>query len=255
MVTHFASPIPDLTCQQVQQQPHSVIIALTSTATTACCPLCAQQSHRIHSRYGRRLTDLPILGQPCQWQVEVYKFFCDNDNCSRRIFTQRFVDHIQPYARWVTRTQQQLRQVGLAAGGQLGSHISHIFGLRVSGSTLLRRVRQVPLPTINALRVVGIDDWAFKKGKHYGTILVDLEKHQVIDLLPDREAETVKNWLEQHPGIEVISRDRAAPRWPAATHKPPPKELHKPFRWRIGGTCSKTWAIRSNESWKPNDLP
>ena len=131
------------------------------------------------------------------------------------------------------------------AGGQVGSLLSSLFGLVVSGSTLLRRVKQGGMPTLSTPRVLGVDDWAaaadrFKKRERYGTILVDLEKRQVIDLLPDRETDTLKTWLEEHPSIEVISRDRAAPRRPVRMRWPHHNQLHKRCRWPTGGICSKT---------------
>ncbi|WP_460972245.1 transposase family protein [Spirosoma migulaei] len=193
----------------VESTTNQLIVHLISTATSACCPGCGQLSARIHSRYFRKLTDLPIVGEVFIWQVKVFKFFCDNNAWDRRVFTQRFDQHIQPYARWITRCQTQLRQLGLLAGGQVGSQMVRLFGLIVSGSTLLRRAKQCPIPSVVTPRVLGVDDWAFKKRERYGTILVDLEKHQVIDLLPDRETQTLKNWLDQHRSGEP-SRDRSS---------------------------------------------
>lgn len=158
MFANFTPPIDSLTCQAVNQQPDGITAHLTSTAVAAYCPLCGQVSNRIHSHYNRRLTDLPVAGQPFMWQLKVYKFFCDNQACDRRIFTERFNQHIQPYARWLSNCQGQLRQLGLVAGGQYGSLVGRLFGLVVSGSTLLRRVRQVSLPVRATPRVLGVDD-------------------------------------------------------------------------------------------------
>ena len=216
----------------MSQLPNGVVASLTSTALSACCPLCGQISNRLHSRYYRRLTDLPLIGQSFVWKINVGKFFCDNADCNRRIFTERFSEHIQPYARWLTRCQGQLQRIGLHAGGQYGSLISHLFGLHVSGSTLLRRARQTCLPATVTPRVVGVDDWAFKKRDRYGTILVDLEKRQVIDLLPDRETDTLKKWLEQHPDIEVISRDRAST-YALAAAQAAPQAVQVADRWHL----------------------
>ena len=232
MFADFTPPIGSLTCQAIDQQSNSLIAHLTSTSISACCPLCGQTSARIHSRYHRRLTDLPVAGHPFVWQLKVRKFFCDNDACDLRIFTERFPQHIQPYARWLSNCQGQLRQLGLVAGGQYGSQISRLFGLLVSGSTLLRRARECTLPVATTPRVLGVDDWAFKKRQRYGTILVDLEKRQVIDLLPDRETDTLKSWLNEHPGIEIISRDRAST-YALAAAQAAPRAVQVADRWHL----------------------
>ena len=125
-----------------------------------------------------------------------------------------------------------MRELGLIAGGQYGSLVGRLFGLIVSGSTLLRRARQVSLPVRATPRVLGVDDWAFKKRERYGTILVDLEKRQVIDLLPDRETDTLKTWLQEHPGIEVISRDRAST-YALAAAQAAPQAVQVADRWHL----------------------
>jgi transposase len=232
MFSDFSSPLPNLTCQQVDCFAQRLVVSLVSSATQNQCPLCGQASGRIHSRYQRRLTDLPVAGQNCVWHITACKFFCDNPHCHRRIFTQRFAEHISPHARWIGRCQQQLQQIGLLAGGRLGSTMARLFGLLVSGTMLLRRVRQKTIAVEKAPRVLGVDDWAFPKGKTYGTILVDLEKQCVIDLLPDRETQTLKLWLEQYLGVEVVSRDRAITYALAATLAAP-QAVQVADRWHL----------------------
>ncbi|MGD1078818.1 MAG: ISL3 family transposase [Candidatus Sulfotelmatobacter sp.] len=176
------------------------------------CPGCTRLSCRIHSYYERRVADLPWNGIPVKIRLRTRRFFCDTENCAQRIFTERLPETAETYARRTVRMEQALRWLALALGGAAGSRTAQRLGLGVSGDTLLRHLRRMPLarkPAPIAPRVLGMDDWAWRKGQRYGTILCDLERRCVIDLLPDRQANTVAEWLRDHAPPEVISRDRA----------------------------------------------
>jgi transposase len=141
--------------------------------------------------------------------LQVRRYFCDNSACARRTFVERLPDFVAPFARRSRRLAEQQRQTGLALGGEAGIRLLQRLVMPTSGDTLLRLIRTIPLPTNATPRVLGLDDWAWTKGQRYGTILVDLERHQPVDLLPDRSAATVTTWLQAHPDVEIISRDRA----------------------------------------------
>lgn len=190
----------------------SLLIETSSSQSGSICPSCGCVSNRRHSKYIRALADLPTSGYAVKVLILSGKYFCDNSQCSRKIFTERFKHEISPYYRRFNRCKELLNNFALELGGNKGAAISRLVRLRVSPSTILRIIKRqhLPIPMVTS-GIIGIDDWAFKKGNTYGTIIVDLHQNKVIDLLPDRESETVCQWLKEHPEVEVISRDRGGP--------------------------------------------
>jgi transposase len=143
-------------------------------------------------------------------QLRVRKFFCDHPACPRQIFTERLPTVAAPWARRTTRLAQLLLAFGMALGGEAGARLVARLGLRTSPDTLLRLVQTAPAPDAFTPQVLGVDEWAWRRGQRYGTILVKLEEHRVLDLLPERSAESVAAWLAQHPTITIVCRDRSA---------------------------------------------
>ena len=186
-------------------------VELRAHQPSSSCPSCGRRSSRVHSRYWRTIADLPWEGIPVRILLQARKFFCGDERCSRRIFTEQLPTTVARYARRSCRSREALSWVTLALGGRAGERLAHKLGLLVSRSTLLWELRKRARPPLSSEpRVVGIDEWAWKKGHRYGTILCDLEQRRVIDLLPNRSTETVAAWLRQHPGVQVVSRDRAS---------------------------------------------
>jgi transposase len=187
----------------------SVQVQLTATAPSASCPDCATSSSSVHRHDQRRLADLPWGALAVRLQRLVRKFVCRNFTCAHRIFTERLPDVAAPYARKTLRLVNALRAIGMAFGGEAGARLAARLRLPTSPSTLLRLVRAAPTPHTPALQAIGVDEWAWRRGHRYGTILVDLLTPRVVDLLPDHAAATVAAWLAQHPTIIVVCRDRS----------------------------------------------
>ena len=199
----------DLSVVQVLPTPDPVTIVTAPKLAQSACPLCGGLSGQIHSHYTRTLADLPWQGRAVAVQVRARRFRCANVGCPRRVFTERLPAVAPPRARRTARLGSIQRHIGLALGGEAGSCLAARLSMPVSGDTLLRLVRAAELEAHPSPRVVGIDEWAWRRGQRYGTIICDLERGRVIDLLPERSSETVATWLRQHPGVEVVARDRS----------------------------------------------
>jgi len=190
-------------------EDHSLTLVAAMTAPTAVCPDCHQPSQRRHSGYPRTLADLPWALMPVALVLHVRRFFCDTSGCGRLTFTERLPTVAPLYARTTTRLRHSQAYTGLALGGSAGARQLARQSLPGSRNTVLRRVRSLSTPAYPPPHVVGIDDWAWRKGHRYGTIVVDLERGCPIDVLEDRLADTVAAWFKAHPEVNVVARDRA----------------------------------------------
>jgi transposase len=200
---------PGFAIQDCQASEDALVITACSQADAAACSCCGHLSQRRHSCYTRHPQDMPWCGRMLHLHLIVFRFFCDNPRCPRKTFCQQQPCFLAPHAQSTQRLKKAIQSIGLTAGGEPGCRLGHKLGIRRSADTFLRYLRQLSLKPTEVPRIIGIDDWAWCKGHRYGTVICDLERARVIDLLPDREKETVVDWLKQHPSIQVVSRDRA----------------------------------------------
>jgi transposase len=202
-------PAPDRLVLESVEKTQTEIIVRVRGKSTPRCPACSSGQVSYHSQYQREIQDLPWQGQPVRLHLRVRRFRCRNRQCSQQIFAERLPGVVAPRARETDRRQEVVCQVGYALGGLPGARLLKGLGMMSSGDTVLRRVKaRARRRGQSKVRVLGVDDWAWRKRQKYGTMLMDLEQKRVVDLLPVRSALSLADWLREHPGVEIIARDR-----------------------------------------------
>jgi len=239
-----SSLVPDsgeVTVECVKPLAHGqFLLVLRAASEQGFCPRCHRLSFHVHSHYLRHLSDLPWEGIPVHIQLHVRRFFCRVEDCEQSIFSECLPHTVQRYARRTCRLSKAIRQIAMVLGGEGGSRLARQLGIVASGDTFLRELRHQGLSIADhGPRVLGIDDWAWRKGQRYGTILCDLEQGKVIDLLPERSEASTESWIRHHPGTEIVSRDRASLYAEAAT-KAAPQAIQVADRWHLLHNMSDT---------------
>jgi transposase len=191
--------------RRIREEEEQIVVEATPTAAASRCPGCGARSERVHSTYRSPLRDLPACGRPVHGRLQVRRFFCDTVTCGRRTFVEQIAGTTERCRRATGRRELVLAARGVAVGGEAGARLAGRIGTAVTGDTLVRLLMREPVMVERAPRVLGGDAWAWRRGRRYGSVRVALEARRPVDLLPDRTAATLAQWLEDQSG--VVCRD------------------------------------------------
>lgn len=201
--------IPGCRLDAFQTDPFDLTVDASSMASSAVCPECGQRSRRVHGCYTRSPADLPVSDRAVGLRLRVRRLRCLSETCPRKTFAEPLPDLVARHARRTDRLAASQVLIGLTAGAEPGARLLGDLRMATSSDTVFRFFYRLPVPDADTPRVLGVDDWVWRRGRSWGTIRIDLETRRPVDLLPDRASASVSTWLCERPGVEIVARDRS----------------------------------------------
>lgn len=202
----------ELSIESVEQLEKEIKIKMRSKSKSCCCPKCQLPSSSLHATHHRKVQDLPILGKRVMLDINIYEYNCTNADCVVQSFTETFDNFLNNYSYMTERLVDLMTMLAIETSCESCSRILKSMNIKASGDTVIRTLikryeKQQPMECGSA---IGVDDFAYKKRKTYGTIIVDEEKHMPIAILEGRDGSTLKEWLKKNKQVKTVTRDRAS---------------------------------------------
>jgi transposase len=196
--------------ERVDETDEEVLITLKSMKRSQICPECGREARVYHGTYQRTVQDLPILHKNVKLKIKAYEYDCDNPDCETATFVEDYDGFVGRSERMTRRCEEFVRALAFETNCEGAAMICRLIGIKVSGDTIIRMLRKLADCTIRPMGdAIGVDDFAYRKGQSYCTVVCDSVTHRPIDILQGRDGKALKEWLARNKQVKIVTRDRA----------------------------------------------